>query len=64
MKTYNSCRLRYPSVFILLGEIPVIALGALILIGYMDEKTLYCPTMDFNDGFNDPSLYCRFANGT
>ncbi len=59
----STCRFRYPSIYIVFGEFLITLLIIFYQIASFDEPTFYCPTEDYFDAVDNPTLYCSIAIG-
>ena len=56
---FVSYRLCYPNVVLIYISISHMLLSILHLVGYTDEKALYCPHRDRVTSFEEGSAYCN-----
>ena len=52
-------RFRYPNIILIYITVLRVVLGILHLVGYTDEKALYCTSQDRVVSFEEGSAYCN-----
>ena len=52
-------RFRYPNIILIYITVIRVVLGVLHLVGYTDEKALYCTSQDRVASFEEGSAYCN-----
>ncbi len=54
-------RLKFPTSLVLYQTCSVLVLGVIILVGFMDRKSLFCSSKDVLDNFNNPTAFCSIT---
>ncbi len=54
-------RLKFPTSLVLYQTFSVLVLGVIILVGYVDRKSLFCSSRDLLDSFNNPTTFCTIS---
>ncbi len=56
-----SCRLKFPTSLIFYQSFGLFVAGVIVLVGYMDRKTLFCSSKDLVKSFYNPTAYCTIT---
>ncbi len=54
-------RLKFPTSLVLYQTCSVLVVGVIILVGFVDRKSLFCSSKDVLDNFNNPTAFCSIT---
>ena len=57
----SSCRLTYPSIFIVYQMVTILIFDFSVLVGRFDQATLFCSSIDLEESFRNPTAFCSFT---